>query len=69
MYFYSAAVAELERKECVQEVTRGPSKFYLMGSGKPPYTLIAAVEKVFSKNEVSFQLVNQIFSENRSDGL
>lgn len=41
----NAAVAELQRKECVQELTRGPNKFYLMGSGKPPYTLIAAVEK------------------------
>ncbi|UMM13491.1 hypothetical protein L5515_001733 [Caenorhabditis briggsae] len=41
----NAAVAELERKECVQELPRGPNKFYLMGSGKPPYTLITAVEK------------------------
>ncbi|CAI2319380.1 unnamed protein product [Caenorhabditis sp. 36 PRJEB53466] len=41
----SAAVAELTRKECVQEISRGANKFYLMGSGKPPYTLIAAVEK------------------------
>uniref|UniRef100_A0A8R1EHT9 Uncharacterized protein n=2 Tax=Caenorhabditis japonica TaxID=281687 RepID=A0A8R1EHT9_CAEJA len=41
----SAAIAELARQECVQEVTRGANKYYLMGSGKPPYTLIAAVEK------------------------
>uniref|UniRef100_A0A8R1HZW4 Peptidase_M14 domain-containing protein n=1 Tax=Caenorhabditis japonica TaxID=281687 RepID=A0A8R1HZW4_CAEJA len=41
----SAAIAELARQECVQEVSRGANKYYLMGSGKPPYTLIAAVEK------------------------